>query len=258
MKHASAFLASGASAFALAASPAAAAPPLPMLAAAPHSWTGFYIGAGGGLAFLNVRSSSDSYLSDYINDMFASGGQHSDLGKFGVFGTIEAGGDWQINSQFVIGAFVDFDLRSLTARRNSDGYASGYTSTWASEQVWYKVHNGWDAGARLGYLVSDRNLVYALGGVTGAQVSSGVRLDQYYNGGQLWNSIASSQSGWKTGWMLGVGWETALTDHIFLKTEYRYQDYGRAASYASNPYGGARQSGDIAVHSVRAVLDYRF
>jgi outer membrane immunogenic protein len=124
------------------------------------------------------------------------------------------------------------------------------------------VSNAWDAGLRLGYLVTDRNMLYALGGYTGAQVSSGARLDQYANNGSYHNSVYSSQSSWKSGFLLGVGWETAITDHVSLKTEYRYADYGKASSsysYANGPFsGGARQSGDVAVQSIRAVLDYKF
>ena len=115
---------------------------------------------------------------------------------------------------------------------------------------------------RLGYLVNDRNLLYALGGYSGAQISSGARLDVY---GYRWRlcglaSVQSSESGWKSGWMLGAGWEEAITDHVSLKLDYRYADYGKAkSSYATiSPSAGARQSGDVSVQSVRAVLDYRF
>ncbi len=177
------------------------------------------------------------------------------------------GGDYQINSLFVVGAFADFDLRSQKAKSTSAAaaYCFDCDTTWAFHNVWYKVQNGWDAGVRLGYLVTNRNLLYALGGVTGAQVSSGARLDQDNNyGNHQW--VASSESSWKTGWMVGAGWQTAITDHISLKTEYRYQDYGQAKSYYSfdvrdedsYQYGYAKQSGDVIVQSIRAVLDYKF
>jgi hypothetical protein len=59
--------------------------PAPMLATAPYSWTGFHIGLGGGLAAMQVKSSSDSYLN-YNNNgessSHSSGGERSDLGKF--------------------------------------------------------------------------------------------------------------------------------------------------------------------------------
>jgi outer membrane immunogenic protein len=242
------------------------AAPAPTMTVAPYSWTGFYIGVGGGASFLNVPSSSDSYMHDYNNGFNAFGGERSDLGKFAAFGTIEVGADYQMG-QFVVGAFTDFDLRSLKAKGASRAAAycnnGNCTNTVAYHSVWYKVNNAWDAGLRLGYLVTDRNLLYLLGGYSGANVSSGARLDQYGNNGSYHQNVYSSQSGWKSGYVLGAGWQTAITDHISLKTEYRYQNYGSAKSsysYANNPsyYGGARQSGDVTVQSIRAVLDYKF
>ena len=116
----------------------------------------------------------------------ARGGERSDLGKFGAFGTIEVGADYQMD-RFVVGAFGNFDFKNLSAKSTSLSQAglSNYCTTsctrgWlgdAYHHVWYKVGDSWDAGLRLGYLVTDRNLVYALGGFSAAQVSSGVRPD---------------------------------------------------------------------------------
>jgi outer membrane immunogenic protein len=138
-------------------------------------------------------------------------------------------------------------------------------STSATHSVGYKINNSWDAGLRLGYLLNDRNLVYALGGYTMADIKSGARLDQYVNGNAApYQSVSSSQSGWKSGWLLGAGWETVLTEHITFKAEYRYADYGSVSSARSYYYnngnyqGGARSSGKIAVQSVRAALSYKF
>lgn len=237
--------------------PTKKAPPAPTLAVAPYSWTGFYLGAGGGFAFMNAKDRSSSYMS---TSAVANGSNRSDLSKWGVFGTVEAGYDYQMN-RFVVGAFTDFDLRSLKARKSTIGTSTAIASAPTPiHNVWYKVGNSWDAGVRLGYLVNDRNLLYALGGYSGAQISSGARLDLYnFGGGYVGSSPTASELGWKSGWMLGAGWEEAITDHVSLKLEYRYADYGKAKSsnYAStNSY--ARQSGDVSVQSVRAVLNYRF
>jgi outer membrane immunogenic protein len=244
--------------------PTTKTPPAPTLAVAPYSWTGFYVGAGGGGAWMRAH---DSSYSTYTNGPVAplGGSNRSDLGKFGAFGTIEAGADYQMD-RFVVGAFTNFDFKSLkktksitskgtyTTTTSSTG-TSSYNYT-ARHSVWYKVGNNWDAGVRLGYLVTDRNLVYALGGYSGAQVSSGVRLDVSYGSGG--NSAAASESGWKSGYMVGAGWENALTDHISFKLEYRYADYGKAKSSYNTGSGVGWQSGDVSVQSVRAVLDYKF
>ena len=76
------------------------------------------------------------------------------------------------------------------------------------------------------------------------------------------DSVGASRSGWKSGYVLGAGWESALTDHITFKVEYRYADYGKTeSSYSSstNFYSKyARQSANVSVQSVRAVLGYKF
>ncbi len=243
--------------------PTMKAPPAPMptLAVAPYSWTGFYIGAGGGGAWMRARDRS--YSSHTIGSGgLVTQGNHSDLGKFGAFGTIEAGGDYQMG-QFVVGAFTDFDFKNLKAKKSSAKYGT-YTSSSssvhhyvASHDVWYKVGNSWDAGVRLGYLVNDRNLVYALGGYSGAQVSSGVRAS-YSTTGSFNPSVAASQSGWKSGYVVGAGWEDAITDHWSFKLEYRYADYGKAKSSYSTGLNAVGQSGDVSVQSVRALIDYKF
>ena len=186
------------------------APPAPTLAVTPppYSWTGFYIGVGGGASALQVDSKSRSWLWGYnssvTGDYHAHGGESSDLGKFGAFGTIEAGADYQMD-RFVVGAFTNFDLQSLSAKSSSVAQAScsiasdNTCSVNASHHVWYKVGDSWDAGLRLGYLITDRNLLYALGGYSGAQISSGARIDGYatVDGTSYSTFAASSESQWK-------------------------------------------------------------
>ena len=235
----------------------ASQPAAPTLAAAPYSWTGFHIGAGGGLASMRAKDSSNSYLtiSSGPFSFFTGGGSRSDLGKFGAFATIAAGADCEMD-RFVVGAFTDFDLRSLKARNSTSAstYFLGYV-----RDTWYKVGDSWDAGARLGYLVSDRNLVYALGGYSAARISSGARLSISSGGPPL---QGASQSAWRSGYVIGAGWENAISDHWTLGLEYRYTDYGKAkSSYSSSIppfYYAVSQSGDVSVQSVRAVLGYKF
>ena len=45
----------------------------------------------------------------------ANGSNRSDLSKWGVFGTVEAGYDYQMN-RFVVGAFTDFQSQAASRR----------------------------------------------------------------------------------------------------------------------------------------------
>jgi len=232
------------------------------------NWTGFHVGIGGGAAYMHATSNSYSNLNwDVEGGYRAFGGEQSDLGKFGVFGTVEGGYDFQMN-QFVLGGLVDFNLQSLSAQTRS--YASMQTNNnnfsnynYATHTASYKVGNSWDAGVRLGYLVNPRNLLYVTGGYSSADIRSGARLDVYYNNGNSHDWVDSHKSGWKSGYFIGFGLESLLTQHLSLKAEYRFSDYGKVkTNYSFNNengfYGSAASSASVNVHTVRLVLSYRF
>jgi outer membrane immunogenic protein len=240
--------------------PTAKQPPAPAVVPQPaFSWTGFYLGLGGGAAFMQVKNNSYASYSSGSHGLAVGIGDKSDLGKFGTFGAIEAGADYQMD-RFVVGAFTNFDFKNLSAKNSTTGYATVSGTRYSARlDSWYKVGDNWDAGVRLGYLLTNRNLLYALGGYSGAQISSGVRVSYASSSGAK-GSFAASQSGWKSGYVLGAGWESAITDHVTFKVEYRYADYGKAKSSYSTSSGNFAmgQSGDISVNSVRAMLGYKF
>src|SRR5262245_66423167 len=97
-------LALAAISFAIAGSASAADMRLPVKAPAPapvavFSWTGCYVGAGGGYALTNTDSTT------YSN----AGVQQSNedtLGTRGWFGTVQVGCDYQVSPSIVIGALV--------------------------------------------------------------------------------------------------------------------------------------------------------
>src|SRR5262245_18826728 len=72
-----------------------AAPPV----AAVYSWTGCYVGGGGGYG-----------LFDQEVRFVDSGTLSNDVGGRGWFGTVQVGCDYQISPSIVIGAFADYDF----------------------------------------------------------------------------------------------------------------------------------------------------
>lgn len=230
------------------------------------NWTGFHVGVGGGAAYMHAGSNSYSNLNwDNEGSYYAYGGEKSDLGKFGVFGTIEGGYDVQMN-QFVLGGLVDFNLQSLTARTRSYAYVNTNNNgniNYAAHTAAYKVGNSWDAGVRLGYLVNPRNLFYVTGGYSSADIRSGAELDVYFNNSPYPDYVNSYKSSWKSGYFIGFGLESLLTQHLSLKAEYRFSDYGKVKTNYSFDngngfYGNAGSSASVNVHTVRLVLSYRF
>jgi opacity protein-like surface antigen len=68
----------------------------------------------------------------------------------------------------------------------------------------------------------------------------------------------TSESSWEDGWFVGGGIEALVTDNISLKAEYRCNDYGGVKNNKDDGADTDNQEADITVHSVRAVLSYRF
>lgn len=121
-----------------------------------------------------------------------SGTVDFDGGRFGAF----AGYNWAVGSSFIVGAEADiaYDWNEFTS---------------GTETLKTTVQGG--LRARAGYAV-DRALLYAAGGWTATQLSykdTGVSIDETLNG-----------------WTIGAGLDYALTDRIFARGEYRYNNYG--------------------------------
>lgn len=83
-------------------------------------------------------------------------------------------------------------------------------------------------GARVGVVAGDRVLIYGKGGYTNA------RFNTHYT------STASDIEDHDTldGWRLGAGAELKLTDKAYIKSEYRYSDYGGVGGSRHQVVGG--------------------
>ena len=239
------------------------APPPPE----PYNWTGFHIGAGGGGTFAFANEDPDAYLETLGFPYYAQYGNHSgDLGNDSFFGTIEAGFDYQLGSSFVAGILANYDFNSTKMKNtsNADVYYCPdgcFFSEDGSFQTEYHVGDSWAIGGRLGFLVMDNALLYVLGGYTEADIKE--EFDARTNG--FLPTYHTSNKGWEDGWFVGGGIEALLWDNISLKAEYRYADYGKVKNNNEDfetvegiydQYND--QEADITVHTVRAVLSYRF
>jgi outer membrane immunogenic protein len=147
------------------------------------------------------------------------------LGRFG------GGCDYQLSNlnvfggRIVIGAFGDYDVMDLRGT-NSPLEVNGAGFPISSTE---KETGAWSGGARIGYLITPSVLTYFDGGYTGTRFAS-----------QSLTSNLGVPTGFGypahnySGWFLGGGTETALADFVsalpaslFLRTEYRFSDYGR-------------------------------
>lgn len=220
-------------------------------------WTGFYVGAGGGgnylfsaLVFDDTNITRESWTDD--------------AGVARGFGTIELGADYQFDSNFLIGAVGNFDFggsMDLGSYETSD-------TPWADAE--WQAGNSWGIGARAGFLASPRTLIYGVGGFTQLDVSTDL-----FAG----TDNATRDDEWTSGYFVGAGVETLLTDNLSLKLEYRFSRYDEVSATSSpiigpgpmpepmpHPDNGVpcwpdevcNAFSDIDSHTVRLTLAWRF
>jgi outer membrane immunogenic protein len=220
-------------------------PPVPR-----ESWTGFYVGAGGGSSSLNNKINArpgpdpSSPLSASLNG----------LGANGALATIGGGYDYQFSPYLVAGIFGDFDFHSLESSLDID-----IPSAPLSGHGQFSVNRQWSIGGRLGYLTSPGTLIFLTGGYTALSVSDFTA--NVSGGGQTVALDATIPT--ISGGFVGAGFETKLTRFISLKAEYRFTEFGSGLVTLPNVGGTdlnqfvtARVSPTLQI--VKASVNYRF
>jgi outer membrane immunogenic protein len=138
---------------------------------------------------------------DRVEDSAANGG-----GRDGVVYGGQLGYDFQAGSA-VLG--VEGEITGASTKADDTGVLA------AGDSLRVKAGRDLYAGARIGFPVGDKALIYAKGGYTNA------RFDTDYTTG----ATTVSTHGNADGWRLGAGGEIKLSDKIYAKAEYRYSKY---------------------------------
>jgi outer membrane immunogenic protein len=211
-----------------------------------YSWTGFYVGAnlGGNITSNWNADSQPQSTFTFHDDNSGEVAPTLNAGTGGIAGGVQAGYNFQYGS-YVAGGEVDFD--GLQAG-GSSAYQmfvpfQGYITTTAASE-WLKYLS--TVRGRLGYVLYDRWLVYVTGGLAfgGYQSSGAVTLN-----GQPAYVWSDSNSGVRTGYVLGGGVEWAITDNIALRLEGYYYNLGSTLNTAV---------GNAAVMANPALSNYRW
>lgn len=178
-----------------------------------RDWSGFYLSAGGGFGWW----SADQYTD--FGGFPAPGPSERTTGS-GGFGTVGGGYDWQFTPNWVAGAFADVQFGDIrgSIRAPFEQY-SGTTNDRLNLA----------AGFRLGVLAAPDVLIYANGGYSHAEFT-GSGLDPTP---LVPLSVAGQHY---DGWFVGGGVENTLdftgvsSPGWFMRTEYRFADYGRKSA----------------------------
>ncbi len=161
-----------------------------------------------------------------------------------VDGLVYGGGigfDAAVGDNFVVGA--EAEMTDSTAKAVNDGVPNTFNLG--------RVETGRDiyVGARAGFVVGEKMLVYAKGGYTNARYNlvgtdGTVNLDQRLD---------------TDGWRAGAGVEMALSKNAFVKAEYRYSKYSNAEfDFNGTTPDSSRFKIDTDRHQVVASVGLRF
>jgi outer membrane immunogenic protein len=126
----------------------------------------------------------------------------------------------------------------------------------------------WDGRARLGFLPTERLLVYGTGGLAYGEVQANLEWSNVFSGIVTSRYWQGSDSDVRVGWTLGAGAEYALTSSISIRAEYLYLDLAKStvtANYAGlfpatapQPQIYYTSSHDNKFNIARAAIAYKF
>jgi outer membrane immunogenic protein len=189
-----------------------------------NRWTGCYAKIEGGAAAANNQVAFGKYV---------------DIDGFGATGgTVGLGGGCDVQfQQFVIGAFGDFNWLQ--------GMDTSIDTAWGNV-AHLKYDDQWALGGRAGVLLTNDTLLYALAAYTELNTS-----DLEILGGAEKLTVPKF-----TGYALGGGMQTRITEHILLGMEYRYNKYD--VGQIDVPYTPINLTMEPVVQTVHATLTYEF
>jgi outer membrane immunogenic protein len=220
-----------------------------MVAVAP-SWTGCYVGGGGGYGLWNQEN------TEFTDPTRIQASATTTAGGRGYFGTVQGGCDYQFglgSYNLVVGAFGDYDFSSLKGQLETPlGTAFGTE----------KMNQAWAVGGRVGVLITPSLLTYFSAGYTEATFN---RVD-FFTNAPPFNSPVGVFLDKRTykGYFIGAGDEYALNflPGLFWKTEYRVSQFDtRTDPFLATATGttiGFADDSKKWVQTVRSELTYHF
>jgi len=227
---------------ALAADMAVKAPPPPVPA---YTWTGFYVGGNAGYGWHDptVSVTPNDIVSSATTCGGAFGGTCIPPTSFdihGALGGVQAGYNWQINQNWLLGLETDFDWSNIKGTGTSNFSLLGSPSSFqASENIkWFGTVRG-----RVGFLPWNNLLVYGTGGFAYGRVDAQAAINSPVlesadfitgnsysctspGGAGATNCFLGNSSRTATGFAVGAGGEYMLWNNISVKGEYLYVDLG--------------------------------
>lgn len=186
--------------------PVKAPPPIPD--PAPNGWTGFYVGANLGYS-VGQENAHDVFNLSGGAGSFAESEAFA-LAPEGLIGGGQAGYNWQVSPNWVLGLEADFD-----ALAQRDAECTVECSLGVSQNLpWLSTVRG-----RIGY-AKDGWLWYVTGGGAFGRINENIAFQSDFG------LTAGTFHDTRAGGAAGVGVETAVGEHWTAKVEYLFVDLG--------------------------------
>ena len=201
---------------------------VPVQIATAYNWTGIYVGGHVGYSRGRLTSNNDATI-DHEPD--------------GLVGGVHMGANWQWN-WLVVGVETDLALSNIDGEDSTT--AVGFNADVDSKMKYLGTVRG-----RLG-VAFDRTLIYMTGGYAYSEIDARVRVSQ---GGIPFVSGSDQIS--LQGWAIGAGIEQAVTNHVIVRLEYLYDDFGTTTS-AINLGFPFRDQFKWQSHIARAAVSWKF
>lgn len=151
----------------------------------------------------------------------------------------------------------DVQQGSIPGINESSPAAAGYSYT--------EAETDWSASVRgrIGYLIRPTVQIYATAGVATTKLDTSITCPADTNVcNPAFGSIKESSSDTLVGWLAGIGFETALTDHLNLRAEYVFTDYDDSGSVAlpasSGKSFGVAGDTDLSSNTATVGVTYHF
>jgi outer membrane immunogenic protein len=249
-----------------------------------YTWTGFYGGINGGYGWSD-RTVTFTPGDPLIQAITCNGAAIGTCALpasnklHGGFGGLQVGYNWQVNPFFLAGLDADFQGSAIRGSVTNPpflmaaGVFGGPSQIGTEHSVtWFGTVRG-----RLGFLPTDRLLIYGTGGFAYGRVEAnsvltpaapnvigGFGFGINCTGVAFPNCFTGNSTRTATGWTAGGGFEFALSPNISLKAEYLYINLGTNshALVAVNGLGGPPASFVVSTKVdyslARVGLNYRF
>lgn len=222
-------------------------PAIIMQPAPAFSWTGPYAGVEGAYQWGKHRVYlGGAKASDFSQNLDGAG-----AGLFAGF-----------NSNMLSGAVLGIETDLMWNKLNGEfGYTGSGRTTDDVKTLVNDVKEKWSGATRirLGF-AHDRILPYIAGGVAYSNIVTNAILTRAGTGATPPVLNINNHSETMLGWTAGVGIDCAVADNLFMRLEYRYNDYGKKTIPYSEAQTPPTFRYDLRHRSQNAILGiaYRF